>query len=276
MASDLPPPESWPYRPLFAKPDSHLCGGKLDVHGCNGNDGCPLGKVVDFESELFQGKILIRIRDLESSEDVANNKGYFEGRKRYNQFVIQGKFKEETCMRNVVFGGEYKKPFKLTPPVWFEKIMLMVFRKINPTLKMKMTGDKPYVLGMLVGGFQTVRADIPGQEPDIRSFHLEENNSAFGSGKMGEVKDFPMDSKSRRKFFGKVNKKTNEMMFKTDTVYTFEAFDDFINYKDYELKVAGRSVDMIRVMETPFFVMAKDVEKDKCLWCFELWHEKLL
>ena len=273
----LPSVTKWKYRPVFLKrdPDSHAENFKVD--GVGEEEAVPIGIPVAFESDLFEGKLLIRVRDLETSENVNADKEYFHGRKRLNQYVVQGKFKKEIHMRNVLFGGEYKDKLKMAPPAWFERIMLRVFRRINPGLFMKLTGDKPYVLGNILGGAQVVRADAPGKEPDITSPVLEENNEAFQTYLKNGKQKFPTTKEARRKFFGNSKNIEENMVFDTNSVYTFEQYDNLVDFEGNKLLILSHKFDIETIMgKEPFQIMAKDTESGKHLWSFQFWHEKFI
>ena len=54
----------------------------------------PIGIPFDIETDLFVGKMLLRVKGLPNSNDP-NGDEYFKGRCRTYQHVIQGRFKEE-------------------------------------------------------------------------------------------------------------------------------------------------------------------------------------
>ena len=191
--------DTWPHRPLFIKADPAGCGGTLTVTGIdNNNDPCPIGKPFEFESELFKGKMFIRIRDLETSAHPNLDKEYFDGRKRNHQIVAQGQFKKEIAANNIVHGAEFKLPLKLAPPAWLETLICKLFHKLSPGIRVKFSGKSPFFLVNLPSSAQTLRADAKGSEPDISSFELEEHNAAFGT---QEEYAFPMDGKCRKNLF---------------------------------------------------------------------------
>jgi len=276
QVSELPPSQQWPHHPLFVKSNPEACGGTLIVKGLNKDDPCPIGVPFEFESELFKGKLLFRVRDLETSEDKQTDILYFGKKKSHNQFIIQGRFKKEIKAKNVVYGGEFKKPLKKSPPAWFEKVMSGIFSTINAGIQFRLSANTPSALVSLPGSVQVIRADPPGQEPDINSFNIEENNSAFELSARGRNPIFPVDSKGRKKFFSNT-KKSEDIVFDTETVYTFEHYDEIMDYKNYVMDLGVYKFDMTKVLDAePFQIMAKDLEGGKHLWSFQLWHEKLL
>jgi len=54
----------------------------------------PIGIPFDIDTDLFVGKMLLRVKGLPNSNDP-NGDEYFNGRCRTYQHVIQGRFKEE-------------------------------------------------------------------------------------------------------------------------------------------------------------------------------------
>jgi len=54
----------------------------------------PIGIPFEIETDLFVGKMLLRVKGLRNSNDP-NGDDYFKGRCRTYQHVIQGRFKEE-------------------------------------------------------------------------------------------------------------------------------------------------------------------------------------
>lgn len=124
-----PPPETWPQRPILLRPTP---GSGMTIHGIrfssstaylppnavnSGDDDdimLPInngmekpGKciVIDFESDLFIGTILMRVKNicpsplLESSHDTITptSTSYFDGKMRTFQGVVKGRFKQPMC-----------------------------------------------------------------------------------------------------------------------------------------------------------------------------------
>ena len=60
----------------------------------------PIGIPFNIETDLFVGKMLLRVKGLVNSNDQ-NGDDYFKGRCRTYQHVIQGRFKEEISFSNL-------------------------------------------------------------------------------------------------------------------------------------------------------------------------------
>ena len=81
----IPEPSEWPNRPVFLRPEAETkLQGDLPA--------LPLGKVMEFETDLFKGKVLIRLEPISPNAEDCNidaYAAYFDGRKRFHQLVIQ-------------------------------------------------------------------------------------------------------------------------------------------------------------------------------------------
>jgi len=271
--TELPPSENWLYYPLFVTTDPDASGDNLVVTGFDSNESCPIGKPFEFESDLFKGKLLIRIRNLETSLDRETDNRYFDGKKRKNNYVIQGRFKKEVSADNLIWGTEYKKPMKLPPPPLIEKLTIKVLKRINPAMKMKLCGENPFVLTNFPGAMQILRADSPGNEPDISYFYHKENNSAFGKNQTSGGKTvFPKEIKERKRFFSNP-KLSKEVVFNTDTVYTFDHYDNFFDLKNNEINIGFSKRNLTKITDEPVGFMLKDMSTGKYLWSFQFWHK---
>ena len=91
-AYSLPNVEEWPHRPLLVCLNTPACPNhKVPTFGLG---SCPIGVPFKFESDLFVGQCLIRLKGA-NSDNQEGDAEYFTGRKRIFQSVIQGQFKEK-------------------------------------------------------------------------------------------------------------------------------------------------------------------------------------
>ena len=74
----------------------------------------PLATPIEFETKLFKGTAFFRLKDAPSPHDKVHNQ-YFHGRKRFYQVMIQGRFKEELNMKDILIGDYYSKPMENIP-----------------------------------------------------------------------------------------------------------------------------------------------------------------
>lgn len=115
--------------------------------------------VIDFESDLFIGTVLMRIKGVPMPESaVKYNTGgyYFKGRKRTFQAIVRGCFKRDDIpMSECITGQTFEKPAGHLPPDFIMKPTLNLFRILAPQLQVQF-GDKPVFISPLVATAQTV------------------------------------------------------------------------------------------------------------------------
>ena len=77
---------------------------------------------IPFESDLFSGSAVLWTKGLPTTPE-----GLFQGQKRKSAITIQGRFKQQVPMLNVISGPEFSRPYKNLPAIWFvEHVLLAV------------------------------------------------------------------------------------------------------------------------------------------------------
>jgi hypothetical protein len=268
-AEELPPPSEWPNRPVL------LCVNtptdpSLQVEYEHGP--CPIGKPFWFSSDLFEGYLLVRIRDVAISDDPESDMAYFDGRRRLFQTIVQGRFKESLPVSSVLTGHEFVKPLKNLPHQWILKAATNLIGKLSPGSDIMVHGDHPTMLAPLAGTSQVVRADEPGAEPDIASEEgVEEDCSLLG----GKFLDGTVSSSSRKNHLANP-KKASKYTFDTETVYTFDFYQNLLNVNTYSLELGIASISMCPILNgQPIQCLAKTTD-GRYIWNFQIWHESLL
>ena len=111
-----PPVEKWKHRPVYFCENTAVAGGKqISPPESDDITRCPIGVPFGFESELFIGKMLLRLRDVNDDSTQGETENYFLGRNRKFQVVVQGKFKKKIKVSDVLTGHEFCKPLKRLP-----------------------------------------------------------------------------------------------------------------------------------------------------------------
>lgn len=196
--SSLPAPvQKWPQAPLMLRPTP---GANMIVRGiryassttyqnfpgtCAGcilpvNTGTEApGKslVVDFESPLFCGTLLMRVAgaptvDTQSLDptDVAhdNKTSYFDGKKRKFQVVIKGRFrKPDIPMGECVTGQVFDRAAGKLPARFIVNTFIKFISTLAPQLEVDLDGDSPRFLTPLVATAHTVLAREHQHQPVI-------------------------------------------------------------------------------------------------------------
>lgn len=116
--------QHWNLPPLQENNFPNMCPECIMLPINNGNEAPGESLVVDFTSELFQGFLLLRIRDCQGTTREGNetfSEGYFAGMNRRYQLVIKGKFLRPTNLTDCVTGFCLDRPCGKMPPKWIVK-----------------------------------------------------------------------------------------------------------------------------------------------------------
>jgi len=261
ISKQLPPVSTWKHAPMFFHADPNVVT-LPDQIKCTGQE-CPIGIPFEFETDLFKGLAMIRVRDLESSGDPSSDKKYFQGRKRKNQILVQGKFKQEIKCTDAISGTEFKEPFTTQPPMFIQTLLHKLFRRISPSLDIKLCGEMPKVMVNLGEAAQCISVDEEGEQPDIQSIKLCE-------------KGFADSLSKRKKVFTSLHKTDGDVTYNTHMVYTIELYYDMFDYTDYKLTLAPfLKFDMVKATgKQPFQVMARTKSDGRYLWVFTMFHSE--
>ena len=145
---------STPSNPLTRRTCSSCC--TLPIN--NGNEPPGEALVTDFETDLFVGTLLLRIRHCEGTtpEPYDDTKGYFCGMNRRYQAVIRGSFRTALPLTECVTGFRMDRPCGKLPPKWIVKSALKVVSFFAPQLQARLDGRHPICLTPLGSTPQSV------------------------------------------------------------------------------------------------------------------------
>ncbi len=258
---NLPKSGCWHHRPVyFATGDSTRTtwnSSSKNKH-LEEDSSLPLDQEIDFDGNLFKGKILMRIKN------AANcNQDYFNGKKRTKQIVISGQFKERISCGDVWFGDLYEKPLKMHSVA---KIAIPLFQRLVPGIEMDVLSENPRIMALLGGTAQTLSVHNPGDEPDMMGDLLECNTELLGPFK---------SAKHRRKMLRKP-KTASKYYYDPKLVYTFQVYDDAIDISDFSVKVPFGRVPLIEYMNHQPFTFAASTKDRRSIFSFRVFHESLL
>jgi len=236
---NLPDVGKWPHRPIYFQsgrktqaqynnPNMLASNGTDDDDDVNFSPPLPLGEPVNFETDLFRGKILLRVRNIVDNVPSSHTEYFEEGRKRLKNIVVQGQFKQTGLKASDVWTGEvYEKPYVM--PKLVAKIVVPFFQRLTPGLIMDFTSDGQHkVLVRMASGAQTLSVNQPGSEPDIAQNPdiSEETTLLFGNNDHSCINN----SQKRIKLLRK-KKKASDYEYDPNLVYTFNFYDDIIDYQ---------------------------------------------
>ncbi len=265
----------------------------------NGNEPDGKSLVVDFESELFEGTLQVRIRNTSgtTSTKYDDNNGFFVGKESQYQCVVSGRFKKEGIpMTECVTGQAFAQPLN-TPPAYITKGAIKLVSFFAPRLQADLNCDKPSVLSPLGSTAQTIQVDeinetmicsagsfraidtimITPEEPTCSTRKLIELPSSESSSSTSISR-----AKERKKVFDKLCAKSDKAnVFRTDRVYTFEFLQHLFDYGTMELNLGGilgkTKINGI-LNGQPLSIMAAHQSPDSTsnrLWSFDIWHKSI-
>lgn len=252
----LPNIEDWENRPLY-----FTTGKGTSSSTKRQDDGSlPLHAPVEFDGELFIGKIFIRVRNFNTRE----NNAYFETKRRTKQVVIQGQFKERISCDNVWFGDIYEKPLNIISSV--ANLAIPIIRRLIPGVNVDFC-DNPRIIVLLGGESRTISIDRPGDEPKMTEELKEHNTNVFGE----------FRSLNHRRKMLRNPKTASKYCFDPGYVYTFQLYDDIIDFCDYTFKMPlGRKINLVKMLNYQPFTFAARTSDDKPIFSFKLFHEDLI
>ncbi|EJK66581.1 hypothetical protein THAOC_12491 [Thalassiosira oceanica] len=227
----------------------------------------PLGEKVPFDTEVFQGVFYLRLRNAPSpNEDVDRHSAYFDGKKRFFQCVVQGRFKRSGMnFSDIVLGGVFEKKMKGMPPAALFRAIRAFLETISPGIVFDIAADRPKVLSPL-GACQTMSVDLPGDEPTDFN-NIVENNALLGT--------FASAGK-RRKMLSKP-KTAKGYKIDTDHVYTIECYDDTMDLATFHQVLFGgkMKVDLMPVLDGQSMLLGMYTRRDlECVYKFVLTHKR--
>lgn len=267
----LPNVEEWPHRPIFLK-----TGSSTHISGLSPDEALPLGIPFEFETPLFKGKLLVRLRNVKSDEAVGHD-AYFDGRNRVMQTVVQGRFKKSISMSDVFVGSIFKEPMSLVPPPFFMRLLNVLFQRIAPGAILDFASPQPKVVTLYAGTAQTISIDAPGTEPDMTAVDLPEHFPGTKTSRFHTANPKPLfRSIAERKRKLSKPEKAGLYTFDTDHVYTMQIYDESMDYGSYNIKlpVYGNFNLSDAIGPQPMSLSAI-TSSGQVLYDFDVWHESV-
>mmetsp|Transcript_12390 Transcript_12390/g.19058 ORF Transcript_12390/g.19058 Transcript_12390/m.19058 type:complete len:484 (+) Transcript_12390:33-1484(+) len=262
---NLPEPSTWKYSTIFIQP-----AGETRCPGLKPNQSVPIGVPVEFESDLFKGRILFRFRSGKTEDEQSHN-AYFNSSqyKVQRQIVIQGQFKERLKMSEMYMGDIFDRKWSLSPPPSVGRMVNKIFTRLAPGLVIDVATEKPKVMVLIGGGSHTISIDRPGDEPDMTAPDIPENTFMSNDIKSSEM---------RKKVLGNPAK-ASKFEFDPDMVYTFHSFDEVLDIANYQFNIPFLNVDIANVLGgQPISIRAvnRPETSSQSFFYFRCWHEKTI
>lgn len=249
----------------------------------NGNEAEGESLIIDFESDLFEGSLLLRLRFCNGStmEPYDDNKGYFKGMNRRYQAVIRGRFKKAIPLTELSTGFKFDRPCGKLPAKWILRGGIKVLSFFAPQLDAKMEGHHPHSLTPLGSTPQSISVDDHDDDAALGSMEkaheepVDARRTLLGEKTIGTTS--LQRARARKKAFDKLFvQKSKEPKTDPTKVYTFEFLQHLFNFQEFSVELGNMlgSVQLESILDgQPLQLMA--AHEEKALWSFDLWHECL-
>jgi hypothetical protein len=265
----LPNVNEWVHRPLL------ICANTVAIPTMitdtpNNNGYLPLGIPFNFSSDLFEGLCLIRVKGA-NSDAIEEDAKYFSGRKRIFQSIVQGRFKEEVNVSDCMTGHEFTRPLKNLPHPIILKTATNLLGRFQPGATICVHTDQPYISATLLETTQIFRGDQPGNEPNIANHNIQEDSSILG----GIFATDTIPASRRKRIFSNPSTCPN-VTFDTETVYTFEFYQNSFDAQSYSLDLGFTKLALSKVFDHQPIQWLGKMKDGRYLWSFQIWNESLL
>lgn len=247
----------------------------------NGNEEPGHSLVIDFESDLFEGTLLLRMRFSEGTtpDPYNDDKGYFKGMNRRYQACVRGRFKKAMPFTEMVTGFRFDRRCGKLPAKWILRGGLKVLSFFAPQLDAKLEGDRPHSLTPLGSTPQCIAVDNNDEGlyslEGVHEEPVEADRTLFGESYAAPTS--LLRAKMRKKVFDKLFvQRSQNPMTDPSKVYTFEFLQHLFNFQDFSIELGSMlgSVHLKDVLDgQPLQIMAAHGEQS--LWSFDIWHECL-
>ena len=248
------PVQDWPHRSVLLQPGVGTRVSEPNV--------LPIGVPIDFETDLFRGQFLLRLRNVTSDHPSASR--YFDGSRRVMQTVLQGRFKKNVNMADLYVGCIFRQPMKLVPPPLVHRVLQACLGRIAPGAILDFAAPQPRIITLYAGKAQTLNIARPGSEPNIMARELPDHGwQRAAAGDRQRLLSRPSHAA--------------QYEFDTEHVYTMEIYDEAMDYGNYEIQIPmyGKFPLGAAIGAQPMSFTAV-TRQGEVLYDFALWHESIV
>jgi hypothetical protein len=251
----------------------------------NGNEPAGDSLVADFETSLFQGTVLLRLRHSDGTTATPSDdtKGFFAGVPFRYQAIVRGQFKADLPLTDLVFGTRLARPCGNLPPKWVMWTALKVVGFFAPQLKTKLHISKPYSLSPLGSAARTITVEDNHNDKVITRLlganHVEPTDPKESlTGKAYPIENALERARARKRHFDQLFiAKRQELRTDPGKTYTMEFLQHLFDYQKYTIDLGSFQPNIQDLLNgQPLQLMSASTAQDQALWSFEIWNECLL
>jgi hypothetical protein len=248
----------------------------------NGNEQEGKAIAIDFESNLFQGSLLLRLRFVQGTtpHKYDDRQGFFANRALRYQAIIRGKFTRQIPFTSLTTGNRLERPCGKLPPKWLLWSGFKFISLFAPQLDSKIEGPTPYTISPLGSTPRTILVDDV-TPTDLLALKKERTESLTDTTKSITGKCYPLANaleraRARKKAFDQLYATKSQVpMTDPSKTYTFEFLQHLFDYTNFSIDIGSVKVELKDVLNgQPMQIMAE--WGDQKLWSFDLWNECLL
>eukprot|EP00879_Flechtneria_rotunda_P002897 GHRR01003113.1.p2 GENE.GHRR01003113.1~~GHRR01003113.1.p2 ORF type:complete len:192 (+),score=51.53 GHRR01003113.1:1108-1683(+) len=156
----------------------------------------------------------------------------------------QGKFKQLVSSDSLMLGSEFQRSLKLPAGAILGRAVTWLVQKMGGGVQLRPVGDNPHILAPIIAAAQVINVSQPGQEPtDL--LNVEEDMTLFDATLVGRNGRPLCPGKRRCHFSSKSNREG--CVFDTEHVWTFQAYDQSMDYATFTVPVPFFKLDLVQV-----------------------------
>ena len=227
----------------------------------------------EIDSELFKGKMVVYLRGLDNAPD-----DIFAGKARTIQLAIQGKFKRECAMDEVVIGQVFARALHNLPSKWLLALCVRVVRGYGEIWGVDLsmpTDEKPFMLAPMAMAAQAMSCEKEGDVQDIEGAIIENvdlRSDIFPPGTTPRIRQ-----KILKQYLSKSRKGECEMpTFDTEHVWTFGFWQAQINFLSYKLDLGVGVFNLLKIVKGQPLTFCASSKRGEILFRMEIWHKEIM
>ena len=188
-------------------------------------------KVIDFESDLFVGSLLLRIKGANPvPKDTKKKVNYFDNRKRTFQGIVRGKFKRnDIAMQQCVTGQIFHHEPGNLPPKFVLNTAINLMQRLAPQVYIEF-GKNPRFLSPLCATAQRIVSFEPGKTLKPKSIHrpCQAEDESFWMGVIRCIsgQHFQQNAPMRKEASANINEANSDSEFGKDPFLVVVDNDD--------------------------------------------------
>ena len=227
----------------------------------------------EIDSELFKGKMIVYLRGLDNSPEHI-----FSGKARTIQLAIQGKFKRECAMDEVMIGQVFARALHHLPSKWLLALCVRVVRGYGDIWGVDLsmpTDEKPFMLAPMAMAAQAMSCEKEGDVQDIEGAIIENVDlraDIFPPGTTPRTRQ-----RILKHYLSKSRKGECEMpRFDTEHVWTFGFWQAQINFLSYKLDLGVGVFNLLKIVKGQPLTFCAFSKGSEILFRMEIWHKEIV